>query len=116
VNAPETPRRTTVSELARTLAERGQRASASVTVKVMSGGVVAPDITVTPDTTEEEIDRMTALALRSLSKIVLETAPKDAGEAEQRAYIRGVNDGKRSVQKVAAVGRAQRRPKGGEGA
>lgn len=66
--------RTSVSELAKLLAERRSAASASVTVKVAANGTPQPEVVVTPDTTEADIDRMTALAIRSVTRIVKETA------------------------------------------
>lgn len=66
----ETSRRTTVSELARTLAERRSAATAYVNVKVSAQGALQPDVNVTPDTTEADIDRMTELALRSVAAIM----------------------------------------------
>lgn len=71
---PEKSRRTTVSELAKTLAERRSAATAYVNVKVSAQGAMQPDVNVTPDTTQADIDRMTDLALRSVSKIMEATA------------------------------------------
>ena len=69
----EKPKRTTVSELAKTLAERRSAATAYVNVKVSAQGAMQPDVNVTPDTTEADIDRMTELAMRSVAAIMAES-------------------------------------------
>ena len=69
----EKPKRTTVSELAKTLAERRSAATAYVNVKVSAQGAMQPDVNVTPDTTEADIDRMTGLAMRSVAAIMAES-------------------------------------------
>ena len=73
----DNPRRTTVSELAKTLAERRSAATAYVNVKVSAQGAMQPDVNVTPDTTEADIDRMTALAIRSVAAIMAESQEPD---------------------------------------
>lgn len=65
--------RATVSELARTLAERRSAATAYVNVKVSAQGALQPDVNVTPDTTEADIDRMTELALKSVAAIMAQS-------------------------------------------
>lgn len=69
----DTSRRTTVSELAKTLAERRSAATAYVNVKVSAQGALQPDVNVTPDTTENDIDRMTTLALKSVAQIMAQS-------------------------------------------
>ena len=66
----EQSRRTTVSELAKTLAERRSAATAYVNIKVSAQGALQPDVNVTPDTTQADIDRMTKLALGSVETIM----------------------------------------------
>lgn len=67
------PKRTTVSELAKTLAERRSAATAYVNVKVSAQGALQPDVNVTPDTTQDDIDRMTKLALSSVASIMAQS-------------------------------------------
>ena len=71
--AEQTSRRTTVSELAKTLAERRSAATAYVNVKVSAQGALQPDVNVTPDTSEGDIDRMTELALKSVAAIMAQS-------------------------------------------
>ena len=65
-----------LATLAQTLAERRSASSASVTIKVAANGTPQPEVVVTPDTTEDDLDRMTALAIKSVARIVKETAAK----------------------------------------
>ena len=89
--------RASVSELARLLAERRNTATATVEIKIMAGNVVAPSVTVTPDTTAEEIDRMTDLALGSFTRILAAAAlAEEAGVSEKlRDSVRTIEDQKR---------------------
>jgi hypothetical protein len=89
--------RASVSELARLLAERRTTATATVEIKIMAGNVVAPSVTVTPDTTAEEIDRMTDLALGSFTRILAAAAlAEEAGVSEKlRDSVRTIEDQKR---------------------
>lgn len=59
----------TLATLAQTLAERRSASSASVTAKVASNGTWHGEASTTADTTEEDIDRMTRLAIRSVAEI-----------------------------------------------
>lgn len=68
-------RRTTVSELARTLAERRSAATAYVNIKVSAQGALQPDVNVTPDTTAEDAERMTTIALAQVVRIMAESNP-----------------------------------------
>ena len=67
------PRRITVSDLAKTLAERRSAATAYVNIKVSAQGALQPDVNVTPDTTQDDIDRMTQLALSSVATIMAQS-------------------------------------------
>lgn len=66
-------RRTTVSELARTLAERRSAATAYVNVKVSAQGALQPDVNVTPDTSQEDMHRMVTLALDAVRTLMAST-------------------------------------------
>lgn len=66
--------RTSVSELAKLLAERRTGATPSVSIKMGAGGVVVPDITVTPDTEQQVLDRMVKQALGAFQAILKATA------------------------------------------
>lgn len=68
--AEDKPKRQTISGLATILAERRSAATACVNIKVSAQGAMQPDVNVTPDTTEVDIDRMTRLALRSVKEIM----------------------------------------------
>jgi hypothetical protein len=70
---PKTTNRTSVSELAKMLAERRQAAAPSVSIKMGAGGVVVPDITVTPDTDDATLNRMVAQALSAFTAILRAT-------------------------------------------
>ena len=75
MNDPQKAKRTTVSELAKTLAEKRSAASASVTVKVSAQGALQPEVVVTPDTTRDDIERMTELARWSVAEIMKDAKP-----------------------------------------
>jgi hypothetical protein len=66
------PHRTTVSELARTLAERRSAATAYINVKVSAQGALQPDVNVTPDTSEDDMQRMVRLAKWAVNEIMAE--------------------------------------------
>ena len=68
------PHRTSVSELAKLLAERRTGATPSVSIKMGAGGVVVPDITVTPDTEQQVLDRMVKQVLGAFQAILKATA------------------------------------------
>lgn len=68
------PHRTSVSEIARLLAERRGGTTPSVSIKMGAGGVVVPDITVTPDTEQATLDRMVKQALGAFQAILKATA------------------------------------------
>jgi hypothetical protein len=89
--------RASVSELARLLAERRNTATATVEIKIMAGNVVAPSVTVTPDTTAEEIDRMTDLALRAFTAILAETTATQVAKISDklRDSVRTIEDQKK---------------------
>ena len=72
-HSPSVPKRTTVSELAKTLAERRSAATAYVNIKVSAQGALQPDVNVTPDTTNTDIERMTKLALSSVAAIMAQS-------------------------------------------
>lgn len=76
MSAREPARRTTVSELARTLAERRSAATAYVNVKVSAQGALQPDVNITPDTSAEDMRRMVALAMEAVAAIMADAAPK----------------------------------------
>lgn len=71
---PRKAARTSVSELAKLLAERRTGATPSVSIKMGAGGVVVPDITVTPDTDQAVLDRMVKQALGAFQAILKETS------------------------------------------
>lgn len=83
--------RTSVSELAKILAERRSAASAYVNLKGSAAGMAQPDVNITPDTTEEDVDRMTRLALRAFSELMSANAVKDDTEEKLRASVRAIN-------------------------
>ena len=80
-DTPSRKPRTTMGELATILAERRSAATAYVNVKVSAQGALQPDVNVTPDTTETDIDEMTRLALRSVAAIM---ASVNGGEPEPK--------------------------------
>ena len=59
-----------LAALAQTLADRRSASSSYVNVKVSAQGVPQPDVNVTPDTTEDDLDRMTDLAIKAVSRIM----------------------------------------------
>lgn len=65
-----TTRRTTVSELAKTLAERRSGTTSYVLVKVSAQGALQPEVNITPDTLPEDADRMTAIAIKQVQAIM----------------------------------------------
>ena len=66
----DTSKRATVSELARTLAERRSAATAYVNVKVSAQGALQPEVNITPDTSEADADRMAAIAIKQVQAIM----------------------------------------------
>jgi hypothetical protein len=110
MSAPEQkPRRTTVSRLAEMLAERRSAASASVNIKGSAQGVAQPDVTVTPDTTREDVKRMTELALWSFEQIMTATA-KPEPEPEPKPEPKAEPAGDKPKRGGRATGA---KPKGG---
>ena len=72
----ETTKRATVSELARTLAERRSAATAYVNVKVSAQGALQPDVNVTPDTTQDDMDRMVKIAQSAVTTLMADGGGK----------------------------------------
>lgn len=66
--------------MAQTLAERRSASNSYVNVKVSAQGVPQPDVNITPDTTQEDVDRMTDLAIYSVARIMAATAPEPKPE------------------------------------
>ena len=65
-----TSKRTSVSELAKLLAERRAAGSSSVTVKVSAQGVFMPEITIVANEDDATIDRMVKQATDSYEKLL----------------------------------------------
>jgi len=79
VTAPNEHHRTPtqhIAELAHTLAERRSAGGTYVNIKVSAQGSLQPDVNVTPDTDEEELRRMTAMALDSVAEIMAHSTAK----------------------------------------
>ena len=70
-----------LAALAQTLADRRSASASYVNVKVSAQGVLQPDVNVTPDTTEDDLDRMTQLAIRSVAAIMEASPPKPDKDA-----------------------------------
>ena len=98
----DTPKRMTVSRLAEIMAERRSAANAYVNIKGSAQGVAQPDVNITPDTTEADVDRMTEYALKAFARIIDETngayALKPSSES-QRAARAAAAIAKRQVSK-----------------
>jgi len=74
------PHRTTVSELARTLAERRSAATAYVNVKVSAQGALQPDVNVTPDTSRDDVTRMVELAKWAVLELMADATTREDGD------------------------------------
>ena len=57
-------------DLARTLAERRSAVSSYVLVKVSAQGALQPEVNITPDTTQEDAQRMTRIAIEQVQAIM----------------------------------------------
>ena len=75
-----------LAALAQTLAERRSASNSYVNVKVSAQGAIQPEVNVTPDTTQEDIDRMTALAISSVTAIMAES-PEQPPKAEKAKTV-----------------------------
>ena len=78
-----------LAALAQTLADRRSGSNSYVNVKVSAQGVPQPDVNVTPDTTEEDLDRMTDLAIKAVSRIMEATNGGDKAAAAKAARTAG---------------------------
>lgn len=88
----EEPKRMTPTErlhdLAHTLAERRSAATSYVNIKVSAQGALQPDVNITPDTQEEDADRMTAIALKQVNAIM-----QAAGNGKPPTETKGTKHG-----------------------
>ena len=69
--------RATISELARTLAER-RGSTSSATIKMSAAGVVMPEVTIAAGTEEADVSTMVDQAIRSF-RDMLDKATHDGG-------------------------------------
>ena len=83
--APEKPKRTSVSELAKLMAERRVSATPSVSIKMGAGGLVVPDVTVTPDCDDAVLDRMVTQALGAFTRILREATAEPEGKGGRQS-------------------------------
>ena len=75
--APTPKPRTSVSELAKLLAERRAAGSSSVTVKMSAQGVFMPEIVVVANEDDATIDRMVAQATDAYTKLLQAVRPAE---------------------------------------
>ena len=77
---PEPPKRTSVSELAKLLAERRSAGASSVTVKTSAQGVLMPEITVVANEDDATITAMTKQAIDAYASVLAALTTPSSGD------------------------------------